>query len=506
MLPTLYSKLAAVLLGLFVLVGGMAAYGTYRFIDLYHEESRQRLNLTLARHIAEQSRIGGTGAADLAPLRALFDMQMMVNPSIEIYLLGQDGKILSYSAPKEAVKLERVALAPIARFLADPPELPILGDDPREPGARRIFSATPIPRHGKLDGYLYVMLVGEDDRTMASLLRTSHVFKLAAGIGALVLVVAIIAGLVLFASMTRRLERLAHAMDEFKRSDFASRPFVAAGTKGGDEIDRLAANFRDLAGRIAGQLSDLKQTDVLRRELVANVSHDLKTPLATLQGYIDTLLLKDGRLSEQERLSYLQIASRSGERLSKLVANLIELAKLDAKEVALHVEPFSAAELVQDVAQKFQLKAQERKIGLETDLPERAPYVCADIGLIERVLENLIGNAIAHTNPGGVVRAGLEVHENAVTIRVADTGVGIPEEEIPNVFERFYRVDQGGRGSGENAGLGLAIAKSILDLHGAAMHVDSKVGVGTTFSFSLRKAVLAPARLDVPNSTLGAYD
>ncbi|MSQ60145.1 MAG: HAMP domain-containing histidine kinase [Betaproteobacteria bacterium] len=137
--------------------------------------------------------------------------------------------------------------------------------------------------------------------------------------------------------------------------------------------------------------------------------------------------------------------------------------------------------------------ARERGISLDTDLLERVPYVSADIGLIERVLENLIGNAITHTDPGGVVRAGLEAHENAVAIRVADTGVGIPEEEIPNVFERFYRVARGERGSGENAGLGLAITKSILDLHGAQMQVDSKVGMGTAFSFTLAKAELVPA-------------
>lgn len=232
---------------------------------------------------------------------------------------------------------------------------------------------------------------------------------------------------------------------------------------------------------------------MLRRELVANVSHDLKTPLATLQGYVDTLLLKDDRLSQQERLSYLQIASRSCERLAKLVSDLIDLAKLDAKEVALQAEPFSPAELLQDIAQKFQLKAEQRRVSLLTDLPERTPYVSGDIGLIERVLENLIGNALVHTDPGGVVRLGLEEQHDKVTIRVSDTGVGIPSDEIPHVFERFYRITQGERGSGEHAGLGLAITKSILDLHGAIMQVDSQVGVGTTFSFSLARAGLTPA-------------
>jgi two-component system, OmpR family, sensor kinase len=491
---TLYSKLAAVLLGLFTLVGGVTTYGTLRFIDLYYAEAEQRLNQSLAAHLAEQSLINEIAQANPLRLRSLFDMQMIVNPSIQIYLLDPNGKLLSYSAAEADIKRDRVSTAPIEQFMREAKEFPIYGDDPRESTGQRIFSATPIPVTGTPQGYLYVILGGETRRAITSLFRDSHVIKLAVGIGTLILVVAFAAGLILFGTITRRLEQLAYAMDEFKRSDFSVRPFVAAGAgkDEGDEITRLTANFRDLALRTAAQLHNLKQTDVLRRELVANVSHDLKTPIATLQGYVDTLLLKDDRLSREERQSYLQIASRSCERLSKLVANLIELAKLDAKEVTLQVEAFSPAELLQDIAQKFQLKAEQRKISLETDLPERVPYVAADIGLIERVLENLIGNALAHTDAGGVVRLGLVPEKNRVTIKVADTGVGIAEEEIPHVFERFYQVSNSTRGS-ENAGLGLAITKGILDLHGASMKVDSKVGVGTVFAFSLPKAILERA-------------
>ncbi len=126
---------------------------------------------------------------------------------------------------------------------------------------------------------------------------------------------------------------------------------------------------------------------------------------------------------------------------------------------------------------------------MESDLPERVPYVCADIGLIERVL----GQALAYTDAGGVVRLGLVPEQDGVTIKVSDTGVGIAEEEISHVFERFYRVGTGDRGKGHHSGLGLAITKSILDLHGVQMHVGSKVGMGTTFSFTLAKAVLARA-------------
>src|SRR4029077_20498037 len=186
--------------------------------------------------------------------------------------------------------------------------------------------------------------------------------------------------------------------------------------------DGLAISFQEISSRISAQLQKLRQNDQLRRELVANVSHDLKTPIATLQGYVDTLLLKDSVLSAEERLGYLSIASRSCERLGKLVGDLIELAKLEANEVSLQIEPFSVGELIQDAAQKFELKAEQRQVRLELDFPDRLPYVAADIGLIERVLENLIGNALSHTSAGGVVRMGVSVDGGEATVHVSDTG------------------------------------------------------------------------------------
>jgi signal transduction histidine kinase len=179
------------------------------------------------------------------------------------------------------------------------------------------------------------------------------------------------------------------------------------------------------------------------------------------------------------------VASRSCERLGNLVADLIELAKLDAHEVTPQAEPFSPGELLQDVAQKFVLKAGQRRVRLETDLPERVPYVSADIGLIERVLDNLIGNALGHTGPGGTVRLALRQEGEEMILQVSDTGSGISDQDLPHIFERFYRTNSDDWEQGGHAGLGLAITKSILDLHGSAMQVDSAVGVGTSFAFRL---------------------
>jgi signal transduction histidine kinase len=492
MFRTLYSKLAAVLLGLFALVGAGAVFGTLHVLSLYHLESSQQLNRTLARHLAEQNLLANLSDANAGRLRGMFDMQMIINPAIQIYLLDVHGTIVAHSAPPGEVKLQRVALDPVQAFLAPGGKFPVFGDDPRRPGQRRIFSVAQIPADGRPQGYLYVVLADPVHERPASLLSQSYVIKLAVAVALASILLALLVGLAVFALITRKLRQLADGVERFQATDFSQRPHLPPlpDGRGGDEIDRLGVSLRDMAARIVSQVQRLKQTDVLRRELVANVSHDLKTPLATLQGYVDTLLLKDDALAASERRHYLGVASRSCQRLSKLVADLIELAKLDAHEVTPQPEAFSPGELLQDVAQKFQLKAEQRRIALETVLPDRVPYVSADIGLIERVLENLIGNALAHTDAGGKVRLTLGSAGSEVVLRVSDTGCGIPADELPHVFERFYRVNGADWERGGNAGLGLAITKSILDLHGSEMKVKSQVGVGTSFAFTLPAARL----------------
>jgi signal transduction histidine kinase len=278
-------------------------------------------------------------------------------------------------------------------------------------------------------------------------------------------------------------------MEVFKRSDFSEQvnyPLTAAETAPPrDEIDRLSVTFKEMAGRIRQQVQRLQQTDALRRELVANVSHDLRTPLTSLQGYLETLLLKEGQLSAQEQRSYLEIATRQSERLGKLVGELFELAKLDAQVTALNVEPFALAELVQDVAQRFQLAAQQQGVELRVEHPPQLPFVHADIGLIERVLANFIENALRYTPTGGRITLTLTPGVDTVKLGITDTGCGIPPEDLPHIFERFYRVEKTRQEHNGGAGLGLAIAKRILDLHGSTIAVHSVSNHGTVFSFEL---------------------
>jgi signal transduction histidine kinase len=227
----------------------------------------------------------------------------------------------------------------------------------------------------------------------------------------------------------------------------------------------------------------MKTMDNLRRELVANVSHDLRTPLAAVQGYIETILLKSNTLSEDDRKNYLQTILSSTERLKKLVEELFELSKLEARETKPNPEAFSVAELAQDIQQKNQIIAESKNIDLRLNFPYDLPLVYADIGMMEKVLQNLLDNAFKFTPPGGSVTIRLQNTDDKVIAYVKDSGLGIKKDELKYIFDRYHKGS--GNTSAEGLGLGLAIVKKILEVHNVNIHVESSEGAGTTFSFEM---------------------
>jgi signal transduction histidine kinase len=487
MFKSLYSKLAAVLTALFCLAGLAIIVVTLFSTEMYQQEVNQRLNRELADHIVAEKLLLQDNRVNREALADIFHMLMVINPSIEVYLLDPEGSILAFSADPGKVKRTQVDLEPIRDMLGNNVTIPVRGDDPRDPGGKKVFTVARIPEEGRLQGYLYVILGGETYDSVVQKLKASYILQLSAWMIFGSLLFALVAGLVLFASLTGRLKRLANAMDAFSRgATHRNRKLkIPEPDRGGDEIDRLGATFMQMASRIEDQMAQLQKADTMRRELVANVSHDLRTPLATLQGYIETLLLKDGDLGPAERRSYLETAIKHCERLNKLVSALLELAKLDACDIQAELEPFNLSELVQDVVQKFQLRADEKRILLSTQCHKGLPFVNADIGLIERALENLIENAVHNTPPGGSVRLVLRPQGENVAVQVIDTGRGIPAEELGHIFNRFYQLDKSRKSDLGHCGLGLAITKKILELHDRSIEVASALGTGTTFSFQL---------------------
>nr|WP_242702469.1 ATP-binding protein [Achromobacter sp. SD115] len=237
--------------------------------------------------------------------------------------------------------------------------------------------------------------------------------------------------------------------------------------------------------RISDQWRELTRQDQQRRDLVANISHDLRTPLTSLHGYLETLRLKDQSLDPDERRRYLDIALAQSRKVGRLAQELFELARLESGLVRLEPETFSLPELVQDVIQKFELAAEARQQRLTTDIPQELPPVRADLGLIERVLTNLLDNAIRHSPPGGKIELRLGSAQNLVQVQVSDTGEGIPQALRAGLFTRASALN---RGPADGGGLGLVIVQRILQLHHSEIRLVDHAGSGAVFQFDLAAA------------------
>ncbi|SDX01357.1 sensor histidine kinase [Marinobacter mobilis] len=483
MVKTLYTRLA---LGLFLLLVAIGLL--YSFISLYslrefNASVNQELYRDLAEKLVQDRNLVDEGRLDEAALKQLFNLYMTINPSIEIYLLDTSGRILAYSADPDKIKRNSVSLEPIRRLLGDMTAYPVLGDDPRSHERQKIFSVTPVPSAQSPEGYLYVVLRGEEFDNAEMLARDGRFIEMSAWAVAFSLVGGMLAGLWLFRQLTRRLSQLTELVEQFETTDMAhhprqtwqqQRPVVR------DEIDFLGMAFDRMAERIASQIDQLQEKDALRRRLVAQVSHDLRTPLASMQGYVESLKMKRASLSDEEQQQFLDIALAECRRLSQLVDELFELAALEAQEKKPRPEPFPLAELIHDVAQKHTPKAAGRDITLRVEGSPALPPAYGDLGMTERVLDNLIGNAIAYSPAGADVVLSMTPQDDGLQIRVQDTGPGIPEADLPHIFDAFYRGASGNAGG--HAGLGLAIAKRIMTLQNGHIRVANRDPAGTEFT------------------------
>lgn len=246
----------------------------------------------------------------------------------------------------------------------------------------------------------------------------------------------------------------------------------------------------------------------LRPDLLATVAHDLRTPLASLQGYLELLLLRQGQLDPAEARNYLRTAVRQSERLSRLVNDLFEWGRLEAGETQPNFEDFVLAELLQDVIQRFAAEAQRRQVLLSAPapLPQQA-RVHADIALVERALSALLENALRHTPPGGSVCIEHNQDAKRMRVEVRDTGAGIAADALADIFAHYERAERVANAhSGGEGGLGLAIARRIVQLHGAELQVQSVVGQGTQVSFGLPLAARNAAALPSAPQSAAAQD
>lgn len=477
---SLYWKISGIFLVFTVILTVIFIFISVEFSADYNQEAQQKIDGKIAEGaIKEVSPIFVADSINEHAIHVLMHSMMAVHPSIEVYLLDPNGKILTFVVPGKDVKTESVSLEPINRFLNRTNDKTIKGDDPRNPDVPKIFSAAKIIENDKLRGYIYIILASNEYTSAMAAVKNSFILKLGVRSLLIALLFTSILGLLAIWIITRNLNKIIFAVRSFKEGNHS----VRIKMKTGGELAQVANTFNSMAETIEQNITELKSVEELRKELIANISHDLRSPIASIQGFTETIILKENDITKEDRKKYLEIILQNSENLSKLVNDLFELSKLESNPQMIKQEPLQVAELVQDVADKFQLIAKEKNISINTIYSKSLPMVYADVQMTDRVFQNILDNAIKYCDKNDVVTIELELQKDGVLVKITDTGKGISSEDLPNIFTRYYKGTK--TKDANSTGLGLAIVKKILDLHKSTIEVYSKINQGTRFEFKL---------------------
>ncbi|WP_053228244.1 sensor histidine kinase [Spirochaeta cellobiosiphila] len=479
-LKTFYGRLSILFLLMILAFGGISLLIAFQSSKHLFDEVEQLLNREYAADIANELQPLVQGGFSQDGIKEAIHYMMVLNPMVEIYLLDGSGAILAYfTHPHDQLLHTRIDIQPVIDFINANGLVPLLGQDPRSENRNKPFSAAEL-RMGSDLGYVYVILRGQGyDRSLA---MVSNNYYLRSGIITflIALLATAIVGLSLFFIITRRITHLGTSVRMFEKGNYHHRIPVT----GNDDIGRLEQTFNDMAQSIKSAWEAKEDAEKQRSDLIANISHDLRSPLTSIRGYLETILMKESSLSQKESQEYLHTIMKNVTSLQSLVQELFDLAKLEAKQISLHKETINLAELIQDVILKEKPQSDLKKISINYQPPQGDSSLEGDLPLLERVITNILENAILHTPEEGHIEISIATEDNKRIISLLDSGSGIAEEDLPHIFERFYRADKSRNRSLPGTGLGLSIAKEIVLLHEGTIQASKGPEKGALFTIS----------------------
>jgi signal transduction histidine kinase len=333
------------------------------------------------------------------------------------------------------------------------------------PGFDRFERGAPIVVAGRLVGVVVVA-----PQAPFGFLLTRYAPRLTVVAIAVLIVGGVVTSALIFGPPRRRLRALESAARAFGAGDVSAR----APDRGGDEIAAVASAFNTMADDLAARAAALTEADQLRRQLLADVSHELNTPVTAMRGYLETLSMPELNLDDATRARYLGIVSDETARLERLIGDLLELARLEGGGGALRLEDVPVDQLLGRVTARHERAAAEAAVSLAVDIQPGAETVRADRARLEQALQNLAANAIRYAPRGTVVRLGARLVDHELHLSVEDEGAGIAPEHLPHVFDRFYKGDPARTDGSGGSGLGLSIVKAIVERHGGRVTADSR--------------------------------
>lgn len=328
-------------------------------------------------------------------------------------------------------------------------------------------------------GDAYIVYIIDNKSTVESLndTLTQIIFEAMA----VALLISILLSLLLAKTMITPIQSLTRAAEKVASGDFSEK----VDNQSQDEIGILTRTFNDMADQLESNIEDLKNSEKMRRDFVANVSHELRTPITSIRSYAETLEEAAGSLPPETEKHFLHVIVTESDRMTKIVQDLLTLSKMDAGSFTFKFETFSFEKSIRDVYSAQLLEAQKHRHEFSLEFKARLPEIKGDRLRIEQVLTNMVSNAIKYTPDGGRISMTAGIRDGSVWCCVRDNGVGIPENDVKHIFERFYRVDKARSRESGGTGLGLSIAYEIVCKHSGVLDVKSKKGRGTSITVSL---------------------
>lgn len=334
------------------------------------------------------------------------------------------------------------------------------------------YAGTEVVVHGRMVG-----VVGIDPRTP---LERYGPTMIAVGIVALA-AGALVAAMLIVRPLRSRVGALQRAASRLGHGDLSAR----APESGSDEIGALARTFNTMADELAHRTTALETSDRLRRQLIADVSHELMTPLTAVLGHLETLTMEEVRLNDGQRMKQIAVATREAKRLERLIGDLLNAARLEAGGIELDVQRLATRELFEQLVTRHEHECATRHIALHTAIDDAAAFIEADAFRLDEALENLMTNALRHTPDGGSITLRAVRRGTSTCLEISDSGEGVQPEHLPYIFDRFYKARTARGQATRGSGLGLSIVKAIVARHGGVVSAESRVGQGTTVRIEL---------------------
>lgn len=481
----LIKKIKCAFFILILIIGVVYIYTTFFLLKQFYSQTTQQLNANVATHLVEEkfkndSPFLENGAINKNLFSDLMHDMMAVNRAIEVYLLNEEGGIV-YSVVLEHNEndknIESVDLKPIKEFINNK-DIYVLGDDPRDKENKKIFSAAYFEKNGQA-GYIYIVLASQKYQQICDKLFTKFFFDLSVRSTLITMFFAVIVGWISIWFLTGNLRTIIYYVNKFKEGDLSSRIPNAAKS----DLSILALTYNNMAETIALNIQHINEVNQFRREFIADVAHDLRTPLTAIKGYIETLKIKED-ITIKDRFVFMSIIEKSASHLGKMINELFEYTKFEAKKVEIKKDFFSITDLVFDLEKRYSLLSQKKEIELFVEVVHIIKPVYADMLLIERAIQNIIENAIKFTPENGEIYIHiLNKNNEYALLKIIDTGMGVCKSEQEHILKSYTQLNSINKDTG--IGLGLSIVKKILELHQTELKISNNKNKGTCFEFTL---------------------